>query len=81
MGYFEYCGWRVHKEFGTIKPMFHAVDAVAYLERTGSFLWKEAAAFFCDNSYGGNELVRRHATAGTYDAALLGERPRMLAPA
>ncbi|WP_210321169.1 N-acyl amino acid synthase FeeM domain-containing protein [Aquibium microcysteis] len=62
LGYFSYCGWRFHKEYGSVMPMFHAVDAVSYLEQTGSFLWKAAAEHLKDNQFGGYDLIRRFAT-------------------
>ncbi len=61
LGYFSYCGWRFHKEFGTVRPMFHAVDAVCYLEKIGSFLHKVAAEYVLDGEFGGYRIIDRFA--------------------
>ena len=62
MGYFSYCGWRVHKEYGTVRPMFFALDTVSYLRRIGSILHPNAAAHLHDGQYNGYALVRRLGT-------------------
>ena len=64
LGYSSYCGWRFHKEYGTVRPMFYAVDAVNHLHNIGSLLYKVAASRVVDNQYGGSDLVRRFATPG-----------------
>lgn len=61
MGYFSYSGWVFHKEFGTIKPMFLATDAISYLESIGSFLAGPARTYISDDAFGGHDLIRRHA--------------------
>jgi hypothetical protein len=35
-GYFSYIGWRFHKEYGTVRPMFFPVDTIAYQTIIGS---------------------------------------------
>jgi hypothetical protein len=62
LGYFSYCGWRFHKEFGAIRPMFFAVDAVDYLHELRSIIAALARATLVDGQYGGYELIRKFAT-------------------
>lgn len=62
MGYFAYCGWVFHKEYGTVKPMFFPVDAVDYLKELRSFLLFPARAAVRDGKYGGYELIAAHAS-------------------
>jgi GNAT superfamily N-acetyltransferase len=57
LGYFPYCGWRFHKEYGSVKPMFLALDALRHLRAVGSFLEKPAARLVQDGQYGGYELI------------------------
>lgn len=61
MGYFSYCGWVFHKEYGTVRPMFFPVDTVSYLDDVGSFLRIPARAALHDGQYDGYQLIQRHA--------------------
>jgi hypothetical protein len=60
MGYFSYCGWTFHKEFGKVRPMFFASDITAYMTEVNSFLTPVAEKNdIIDGMYGGYELVER----------------------
>jgi GNAT superfamily N-acetyltransferase len=59
MGYFSYCGWVFHKEYGTVRPMIFGVDTVDYISTIGSILAPPAKARIRDNCYGGYDLVGR----------------------
>ncbi|RWQ65586.1 hypothetical protein [Mesorhizobium sp.] len=59
MGYFSYRGWGFHKEFGTVRPMFFAVDVLDYLEEIGSFLKSAADGVISNGQYDGYDLVAR----------------------
>ena len=59
IGYFSYCGWVFHKEYGSVRPMAHAVDTVHYIDTIGSILAAPAKSRIKDNCYGGYELIRR----------------------
>lgn len=59
MGYFSYIGWAFHKEFGSVRPMFLASDAVQYLTAINSFLTQSAHGLVSDGAYGGYERIRR----------------------
>jgi GNAT superfamily N-acetyltransferase len=61
MGYFSYAGWVFHKEYGTVRPMFFAVDTIDYLRSLRSFLAEPASRHITNGRYGGYELVRRYA--------------------
>lgn len=69
MGYFSYTGWVFHKEYGTVRPMFLAVDTISYLRRLGSILSSAASQHIIDGQYGGYELVRRHGETPTTNLA------------
>lgn len=78
MGYFSYCGWTFHKEYGSVRPMFFPVDVVAYLKELRSFLYLPARAALADGQYGGYERIARHASipkghlaAPAYDRRML----------
>lgn len=58
MGFFSYRGWAFHKEFGTVRPMFLAVDALRYLRSIGSFLADASGDRVVDGGYGGYDLIR-----------------------
>lgn len=60
MGYFSYCGWSFHKEFGTVRPMVMAADTVTYLHELKSILGRAAAKHFIDGQFDGYELIARH---------------------
>ena len=68
MGYFSYTGWVFHKEFGTVRPMVFAVDAIEYLRRLKSFLADAASLHTADGQYGGYDLIRRHAETPMTDS-------------
>jgi GNAT superfamily N-acetyltransferase len=59
MGYFSYCGWVFHKEYGTVRPMIFAVDTVDYMDTIHSILVTPAKSRIKDGCYGGYELIRR----------------------
>lgn len=59
MGYFSYCGWVFHREYGTVRPMIFAVDTVDYIDAIRSILATPAKLRLKDDSYGGYELIRR----------------------
>lgn len=57
-GYFSHLGWSVHKEYGRVRPMFLAPDAIRYLKRIRSPFASFAAKYAADGQYGGYELIR-----------------------
>ena len=59
VGYFSYCGWVFHKEYGTVRPMVLAVDMVNYVDTIRSILAAPAKLRIKDDCYGGYELIRR----------------------
>jgi hypothetical protein len=61
LGYFSYCGWAFHKEYGTVRPMFLPVDVLKYLRELRSFLLGSAPAGLRDGQYGGYDLIAAHA--------------------
>lgn len=61
MGYVSYCGWRVHKEYGTVRPMFLALDTIHRQRDLGSPLCRPISQHVRDGVYGGYDLMRRHA--------------------
>jgi Acetyltransferase (GNAT) family len=60
MGYLSYCGWRVHKEYGTIRPMFLAIDTIDRQRALGSPLWESIGRHVKDGAYNGYDLFRKH---------------------
>lgn len=62
MGYRSYCGWQVHKEYGTVRPMFLPLDTLNRQRALGSPLSEPISRYVKDGSYGGYELLRTHAS-------------------
>jgi hypothetical protein len=63
LGYFSYAGWIFHKEFGTVMPMFLAMDALDYLSRIRSVIYRANDGIVQDGCHGGYDVVRRLAQA------------------
>lgn len=61
MGYVSYCGWRVHKEYGPVRPMFLPVDTLERQRAIGSPLWEPIGRHVMDGIHGGYDLLREHA--------------------
>jgi hypothetical protein len=61
MGYVSYCGWQVHKEYGSVRPMFLAVDTIRRQRSLGSPLWEPIGRHVADGAFGGYDLLRTHA--------------------
>jgi len=59
LGFLSYRGWAVHNEFGTVRPMFMAIDTISYLREIGSILLPAFRPFVRDGQYGGYDLIRR----------------------
>jgi len=59
MGYFTHTGWKIHKEYGNVLPMFFAVETVNYLTEIRSFLGPVAKRYVKDNQYGGYDTISR----------------------
>ena len=58
LGYFSYIGWVDHKEYGQVRPMFLAQDAVEYLKEIKSLLAPIAESALKDNAYGGYRFIK-----------------------
>lgn len=61
MGYASYCGWQVHKEYGSVRPMFLPLDSTARQRDLASPLAEPIGRFVPDGIYGGYDLLLRHA--------------------
>lgn len=61
MGYVSYCGWQVHKEYGSVRPMFLPLDTIARQRTLGSVLRQPIGRYVSDNAFGGYDLLRKHA--------------------
>jgi hypothetical protein len=61
MGYLSYCGWKVHKEYGSVRPMFLPLDTVRRQRSLGSPLWEPIGRHVAVGEFGGYELIHEHA--------------------
>jgi hypothetical protein len=61
LGYVSYCGWQVHKEYGSVRPMFLALDTVHRQRAIGSPICGAIERHVRDGAYEGYNLLRTHA--------------------
>jgi hypothetical protein len=57
-GYCSYLGWVAHEEYGRVRPMFLAVDAVEHMKRLHSPLFAIAMSKLRDGEYGGYRWIQ-----------------------
>jgi hypothetical protein len=59
IGYFSYTGWVFHREYGTVRPMFLATDALRYFESIDSVVNGTQENHLVDGAFGGYDLIER----------------------
>jgi len=68
LGYFTHTGWKHHKEYGRVMPMFLSLDAKSYLDKIKSPLFSCFDSIKVDNQYGGRNKIKELAILPSSDS-------------